>query len=152
VRGKTRLRLLLGGLLALLLAACSGGGGGSSGSGGGATAPDFTIDLSDRNLTVRQYSVTHTTLTLTPQHGFSGTVYLRLRVRNVPTEFDLLPNELEVAGGSPFDRRLAIYPTTNPPNTYQLTLADVLQGPSPPVLTNSQTNKLAELRKYKHTD
>jgi hypothetical protein len=122
VRGKTRLRLLLGGLLALLLAACSGGSGGSSGSGGGSPAPDFTIDLSDKNLTVRQYSVTHTTLTLTPQHGFSGTVDLRLRVRNVPTQFDLLPNQLEVAGGSPSNRRLDIYPTTNPPNTYQLTL------------------------------
>jgi len=49
-------------------------------------------------------------------------VNLRLRVRNVPTQFDLLPNQLEVAGGSPFNRGLAIYPTTNPPNTYQLTL------------------------------
>ena len=66
MRGRTRLRLLLGGLLVLLLAACSGGGGGSSGSGGGSAAPDFTIDLSDRNLTVRRYSVTYTTLTLTP--------------------------------------------------------------------------------------
>ena len=122
MRGRTRLRLLLGGLLVLLLAACSGGGGGSSGSGGGSAAPDFTIDLSDRNLTVRRYSVTYTTLTLTPQHGFSGTVDLRLRVRNVDTQFDLLPNQLEVAGGGPLDRRLAIYPTTNPPNTYQLTL------------------------------
>ena len=122
MRGKTRLRLLLGGLLALLLAACSGGSGGSSGSGGGSPAPDFTIDLSDKNLTVRQFGIAYTTLTLTPQHGFSGTVDLRLRVRNVPTEFYLLPNELEVAGGSPFNRRLAIYPTTNPPNTYQLTL------------------------------
>jgi hypothetical protein len=131
VRGKTRLRLLLGGLLALLLAACSGGGGGSSGSGGGSAAPDFTIDLSDKDLTVRQFGIAYTTLTLTPQHGFSGTVYLRLRVRNVPTEFYLLPNELEVAGGSPFDRRLAIYPTTNPPNTYQLTLEARARGGSP---------------------
>ena len=131
MRGRTRLRLLLGGLLVLLLAACSGGGGGSSGSGGGSAAPDFTIDLSDRNLTVRRYSVTYTTLTLTPQHGFSGTVDLRLRVRNVPTQFDLLPNELEVAGGRPFDRRLAIYPTTNPPGTYQLTLEARARSGSP---------------------
>ena len=79
MRGKTRLRLLLGGLLALLLAACSGGSGGSSGGGGGggSPAPDFTIDLSDKNLTVRQFGIAYTDLTLTPQHGFSGTVELR---------------------------------------------------------------------------
>ena len=96
--------------LALLLAACS------------SPAPNFNISLSPTSLTVQQGASGSTTLTLTPQHGFSGTVYLRLRVRNVPTQFDLLPNQLEVAGGRPFDRRLAIYPTTNPPNTYQLTL------------------------------
>ena len=66
MRGKTRLRLLLGSLLALLLAACSGGGGGSSGSGGGSAAPDFTIDLSDKNLTVQQFGIAYTDLTLTP--------------------------------------------------------------------------------------
>jgi hypothetical protein len=132
VRGKTRLRLLLGGLLALLLAACSGGSGGGSGSGGGGSpAPDFTIDLSDKNLTVRQFNVTHTTLTLTPQHGFSGTVELRLRVRNVPTEFELVPTGLEVAGGSPSNLRLDIYPTTNPPGTYQLTLEARARSGSP---------------------
>ena len=40
--------------------------GGSSGSGGGSTAPDFTIDLSDKNLTVRQFGIAYTDLTLTP--------------------------------------------------------------------------------------
>lgn len=131
MRGKTRLRLLLGVLLALLLAACSGGSGGSSGSGGGSPAPDFTIDLSDKNLTVEQFRVTHTTLTLTPQHGFSGIVNLTLRVRNVPTEFDLGPTGLEVAGGSPSNLRLDIYPTTNPPGTYQLTLEARARSGSP---------------------
>jgi len=133
VRDKTRLRLLLGGLLALLLAACSGGSGGSSGGGGGggSPAPDFTIDLSDKNLMVRQFGIAYTDLTLTPQHGFSGTVDLRLRVRNVDTQFDLLPNQLEVAGGGPLDRRLAIYPTTNPPGTYQLTLEARARSGSP---------------------
>jgi hypothetical protein len=69
VRGKTYLRLLLGVLLALLMAACSGGS--------GSPAPDFTIDLSDKNLTMQQFGIAYTDLTLTPQHGFSGTVELR---------------------------------------------------------------------------
>ena len=45
--------------------------------GSGSPAPDFTIDLSDKNLTMQQFGIAYTDLTLTPQHGFSGTVELR---------------------------------------------------------------------------
>jgi len=56
---------VLGVLLALLLAACSGGSGSGSG-GSGSPAPDFTIDLSDKNLTMQQFGIAYTDLTLTP--------------------------------------------------------------------------------------
>lgn len=53
-------------LLTLLLAACGGGG----------TTPSFTLSLSPTSLTVQQGSSGSTTLTVTPQNGFTGAVSL----------------------------------------------------------------------------
>ena len=101
----------LSGLLALLLlVACSRG-----------PSPDFSIALSPASLTVQQGSSGTTQLTLTPQHGFTGTVSLGLQ--NAPAGVDLSPTSVNVTASNPGPYPLTIsvdYDVTE--DTYNFTL------------------------------
>ena len=124
MRRKTRIGPSWLGLLvplALLLAACggqtsggSGGGGGGSGGGGGGGggggSPDFTIALSPTSLTVPQGTSRNTTLTLTPQNGFAGTVTLSLvdTSNNPVTGITLSPTSFTVSASNPTNQTLTV--------------------------------------------
>ena len=126
MRSKTRVNIswlsgFLALLLALLLAACggqtsggSGGGGGGSGGGGGGGggggSPDFTIALSPTSLTVPQGTSRNTTLTLTPQNGFAGTVTLSLvdTSNNPVTGITLSPTSFTVSASNPTNQTLTV--------------------------------------------
>ena len=102
------LRLYGAGLLAALLlalAACGGGG-----------SPDFTLSLNPTSLTVQQGSNGQTTLTVTPQNGFTGTVALSLVAGQdqVPQGLTLSPGSVQVSGTSPVNQSLTLsaQPTT----------------------------------------
>ena len=106
-------------LLSLLLAACGGqtsggsggGGGGSGGGGGGGGSPDFTIALSPTSLTVPQGTSRNTTLTLTPQNGFTGTVNLSLvdaGTNNPVTGITLSPTSFTVSASNPTNPTLTV--------------------------------------------
>ena len=99
-------------LLALLLAACGGGG----------SAPNFNIALSPTSLTVQQGSSGSTTLTLTPQNGFTGTVNLSLvdgSGNSVPG-ITLDPTSVSVGSGA-FSQTLTLHVATGT-GTYRLQL------------------------------
>ena len=86
-------------LLALLLAACS------------SPAPNFNISLSPTSLTVQQGSSGSTTLTLTPQNGFTGTVTLALvdaSTGNPVPGINLTPTSLNVTGSTPITPTLTV--------------------------------------------
>ena len=87
-------------LLALLLAACGGGG----------SAPNFNIALSPTSLTVQQGTSRNTTLTLTPQNGFTGTVTLSLvNTSNNPVPgITLSPTSFTVSANSPTNQALSV--------------------------------------------
>ena len=89
--------LLLALLLALAACGTSGGGSGGSGGGGGGTTPDFTISLNPTSLTVQRGSRGITQLTITPQGGFTGTVYLSL---GAPSGVTLFPTSVSVPRSS----------------------------------------------------
>jgi len=83
--------------LALLLGACNLYG---------RPQPDFTISLSPDRLTVQQGSSGTTTLTITPQGGFTGTVSLSLVAGQdqVPQGLTLSPGSVQVSGSGPVTR------------------------------------------------
>ena len=98
-------------LLALLLAACS------------SPAPNFTIALSPTSLTVQQGASGSTTLTLTPQGGFTGTVSLALvdGSGNPVSGITLSPASVTVSGTSPVTQNLTLAVGSSvTPGTYAL--------------------------------
>jgi uncharacterized membrane protein len=88
-----------------------------------APAPDFAISLNPTSLTVQQGSSGQTTLTVTPQNGFTGTVNLSLVAGQdqVPQGLTLSPGSVQVSGTSPVNQSLTLsaQPTT-PTGTYRL--------------------------------
>ena len=104
---------LCGILLTLLLAACGGqtsGGSGGGGGGGGGTTPSFTLSLSLTSLTVQQGGSGSTTLTVTPQNGFTGAVNLALvdGSGNPVSGINLSPASVTVSGTSPVTQNLTL--------------------------------------------
>jgi hypothetical protein len=85
--------------------------------------PDFTISLNPTSLTVQQGASGQTTLTVTPQNGFTGTVNLSLVAGQdqVPQGLTLSPGSVQVSGTSPVNQSLTLsaQPTT-PTGTYRL--------------------------------
>jgi hypothetical protein len=72
--------------------------------------PDFTISLNPESLTVQQGSSGTTTLTITPQNGFTGTVSLSLVDGSgspVPG-ITLSPTSVSVAGSGPVTQTLTV--------------------------------------------
>ncbi|MCS6867201.1 hypothetical protein [Thermus sp.] len=94
-----KLLAYLGSLL-LLLAACNQPQGGQQQERG------FTLSLNPTGLTVQQGQSGTTTLTLTPQGGFTGAVALSLV--GAPTGVTLSPTGLQVTGSSPVTQALAL--------------------------------------------
>ena len=86
-------------------------------------SPDFTISLNPTSLTVEQGSSGTTTLTLTPQNGFTGTVDLALVDGNgnpVPGT-TLSPTSVDVTGSSPVSQPLTLSVAAGvAPGTYNL--------------------------------
>jgi len=110
--GKAKLFLPLA---ALLLAACN-------------NLPDpqpksFTLALNPATLSVAQGSSAATTLTVTPQNGFNGTVNLALVAGQdrVPQGLTLSPGSVQVSGTSPVNQSLTLSAQfTTPRGTYRL--------------------------------
>jgi len=120
--------------LTLTVSASGGGGDGDGegdgdgdgeGGGDGRRRPrgDFTISLSSDSLTVQQGSNSQTTLTVTPQNGFTGRVNLALVAGQdrVPRGLTLSPRSVRVSGTSPVNQSLTLSakPAT-PTGTYRL--------------------------------
>ncbi len=85
--------------------------------------PDFTLSLSPTSLSVQQGSSAQTTLTLTPQNGFTGTVGLSLVDGNgnpVPG-ITLSPQSVTVSGSGPVTQALTVSVAPGvSPGTYNL--------------------------------
>ena len=85
--------------------------------------PDFTLSLNPTSLTVEQGSNGTTTLTITPQGGFTGTVNLALVDGNgnpVP-DITLSPTSVDVSGASPVTQALTVSVAGSvAPGTYNL--------------------------------
>jgi len=120
--------------LTLTVSASGGGGDGDGegdgdgdgeGGGDGRRRPrgDFTISLSSDSLTVQQGSNSQTTLTVTPQNGFTGPVRLALVAGQdrLPRGLTLSPRSVRVSGTSPVNQSLTLSakPAT-PTGTYRL--------------------------------
>jgi hypothetical protein len=71
-----------------------------------APPPDFTISLNPTSLTVQQGSSGTTTLTITPQNGFTGTVNLSLV--GAPSGVILSPTSVNVTGSSSVSQNLTV--------------------------------------------
>jgi hypothetical protein len=85
--------------------------------------PDFAISLNPTSLTVQQGSSGQTTLTVTPQNGFTGTVNLSLVAGQdqVPQGLTLFPGSVQVSGTSPVNQSLTLSAqSTTPTGTYRL--------------------------------
>jgi uncharacterized membrane protein len=86
-------------------------------------APNFTISLNPASLSIQQGGSGTTTLTITPQNGFTGTVALSLVAGQdqVPQGLTLSPESVQVSGTSPVNQSLTLsaQPTT-PTGTYRL--------------------------------
>jgi hypothetical protein len=86
-------------------------------------SPGFTLALNPTSLTVQQGASGQTTLTVTPQNGFTGTVALSLVAGQdqVPQGLALSPGSVQVSGSGPVNRPLTLsaQPTT-PTGTYRL--------------------------------
>jgi hypothetical protein len=85
--------------------------------------PSFTLALNPTSLTVQQGASGQTTLTVTPQNGFTGTVSLSLVAGQdqVPQGLTLSPGSVQVSGSGPVNQPLTLsaQPTT-PTGTYRL--------------------------------
>jgi hypothetical protein len=85
--------------------------------------PDFTLSLNPTSLTVQQGSNGQTTLTVTPQNGFTGTVNLSLvdgSGNSVPG-ITLDPPSVNVTGSGPVTQDLTVNVATSVvPGTYSL--------------------------------
>jgi hypothetical protein len=87
--------------------------------------PDFTLSLNPTSLTVQQGASGQTTLTVTPQNGFTGTVNLSLvdGSGNPVPGITLAPTSVNVAGSSPVSQNLTVSVAASvAPNTYILQL------------------------------
>ncbi|WP_051909112.1 COG1470 family protein [Thermus scotoductus] len=85
--------------------------------------PDFTLSLNPTSLTVQQGSNGQTTLTVTPQNGFTGTVSLSLVAGQdgVPQGLSLSPQSVQVTGSSPVNQTLTLSASASTPTgTYRL--------------------------------
>jgi hypothetical protein len=86
-------------------------------------SPGFTLALNPTSLTVQQGANGQTTLTVTPQNGFTGTVALSLVAGQdqVPQGLTLSPGSVQVSGSGPVNQPLTLsaQPTT-PTGTYRL--------------------------------
>jgi hypothetical protein len=81
--------------------------------------PNFTISLNPANLTVQQGSSGTTTLTVTPQNGFTGAVGLSLV--GAPSGVTLSPANVTVSGSSPVNQSLTVNVGSGvAPGTYSL--------------------------------
>jgi hypothetical protein len=84
---------------------------------------DFTLSLNPTSLTVQQGSSGQTTLTITPQNGFTGTVNLSLvdgSGNSVPG-ITLAPTSVSVTGSSPVSQNLTVNVGSGvAPGTYSL--------------------------------
>ena len=86
-------------------------------------SPDFTISLNPTSLTVEQGSNGTTTLTITPQNGFTGTVNLALvdGSGNPVPGITLSPTSVSVTGSSPVTQPLTLSVAASvDPGTYNL--------------------------------
>jgi len=70
------------------------------------TAPDFTLSLNPTSLTLQPGQSGTTTLTITPQGGFTGTVSLSLV--GAPSGVTLSPTSVNVTGSGPVTRDLTL--------------------------------------------
>ena len=86
--------------------------------------PDFTLSLNPTSLSVQQGSQAQTTLTLTPQNGFTGTVTLSLVAGQdpVPQGLTLSPTSVQVTGSNPVSQALTISASSSstPAGTYRI--------------------------------
>jgi len=90
-----------------------------------AASPDFTISLSPSDLQARPGGSVQTTLTLTPQNGFTGTVALTVERPNGSSadEVTLTPTSISVSGPNPVSQNLTLsVSATAQPGSYYLRL------------------------------
>jgi len=86
-------------------------------------SPSFALALSPTSLAVPQGSSGTTTLTVTPQNGFTGTVSLSLAAGQdpVPQGLSLSPQSVQVSGTSPVNQTLNVSAlSSTPTGTYRL--------------------------------
>jgi hypothetical protein len=86
---------------------------------------DFTLSLNPTSLTVQQGASGQTTLTITPQNGFTGTVALSLvdGSGNPVPGITLAPTSVSVAGSGPVSQNLTVSVGSSvAPGTYSLQL------------------------------
>ncbi|MEW6655446.1 MAG: hypothetical protein AB1353_01030 [Aquificota bacterium] len=108
--------------VALLVSSCGGGFGGVSSSLLENPKPDFSISLNPNTLSVQAGQSTNTTLTITPQFGFSGNVALSLeREDGSPCMIGLSPSSVNVGRNNNFQLTLSV-PSSLPTGTYRLSL------------------------------
>ena len=88
--------------------------------------PSFTLSLSPAELTVAQGQSAETTLTVTPENGFTGDVSLSLTRQDgsaAPVGITIAPTQVTVPGSDPISRTLTIFPDSSvPAGTYNLRL------------------------------
>ncbi|BCZ90415.1 choice-of-anchor U domain-containing protein [Thermus thermophilus] len=85
--------------------------------------PSFALSLNPSSLAVQQGGQAQTTLTLTPQNGFTGTVSLSLvpGQDGVPQGLSLSPQSVQVTGSSPVTQPLTISASSSTPTgTYRI--------------------------------
>ena len=76
-----------------------------------ATSPSFSLALDPANLSAQQGGSAQTTLTITPQNGFTGTVSLSLEKQDgspAPSGITISPSSASVSGSSSINQPLTI--------------------------------------------
>ena len=77
-----------------------------------ATSTSFSLSLDSNNLSAQQGGSAQTTLTITPQNGFTGTVSLSLEKQDgspVPSGITISPSSASVSGSSSVNQPLTIF-------------------------------------------